>query len=49
MTFAVGSTILTTGAVWKNKDGEPRMSNYGWFIVDEVAPVANNADDGWDA
>ena len=49
MTFAVGSTILTTGAVWKNKDGEPRMSNYGWFIVDEVAPVVNNADDGWDA
>lgn len=49
MTFAVGSTILVVGAVWKNKDGEPRMSTHGWFIVDEVAPVVSSADDGWDA
>ena len=46
--FAVGSTILLTGAVWKTNDGEPRMSVYGWHIVDSVAPAITDVS-GWDA
>lgn len=46
--FAVGSQILVTGAVWKTNDGEPRMSVYGWFVTEGVAPATEEVT-GWDA
>ena len=46
--FSVGSQILVTGAVWKTNDGEPRMSVYGWFVTEGVAPSTDNVT-GWDA
>ncbi len=46
--FAVGSTILITGGVWKTNDGEPRMSVSGWFIVDGITPSEDSVE-GWDA
>ena len=46
--FAVGSSILVLGGVWKTNDGEPRMSVYGWYITEGIAPAENDVQ-GWDA
>tara|TARA_R110001592_G_scaffold104354_3_gene293704 strand:+ start:7866 stop:9089 length:1224 start_codon:yes stop_codon:yes gene_type:complete len=46
--FSVGSQILVTGAVWKTNDGEPRMSVYGWFVTEGIAPAVEEVS-GWDA
>ena len=46
--FAVGSSILITGGVWKTNDGEPRMSVSGWFVIDGITPVQDSTE-GWDA
>lgn len=46
--FAVGSSIIVTGGVWKTNDGEPRLSVSGWFVYESIAPSVTAAQ-GWDA
>jgi len=48
--FAVGSQIVVVGAPWQTKEGDTRFSNYGWWVLDAISPVAsaNNSDEGWD-
>ena len=46
--FAVGSSILVLGGVWKTNDGEPRMSVYGWYVTAGIAPAESDVS-GWDA
>lgn len=46
--FAVGSQIMLVGSPWQTREGDTRFSNYGWWIVDAIAPSVQS-DDGWDA
>jgi len=46
--FAVGSSIIVTGGVWKTSEGEPRLSVSGWFVFESIAPTQVETV-GWDA
>lgn len=47
--FAVGSSMVVTGAPWKTQEDEVRFSVYGWWILDGIAPETSSDDvEGWD-
>ena len=49
LSFGVGSSMCVMGAPWITKEDEVRFSVYGWWICDNISPVASNEDaEGWD-
>jgi len=47
LNFGLGSQVLLVGQCYKSRDDEMRFTTQGWWCMDAVAPVENNAD-GWD-
>lgn len=45
--FGVGSQLAVFGSVWLS-DNEPRFSCQSWYVVESVAALSNDLEDGWD-
>jgi len=43
--FGVGSVLAVVGAPWQTREGDTRLSVYGWWCIDAIQPIDVG---GWD-